>query len=210
MEKAHLPLIVAICGGSCSGKTTSAKLLTEHFGADHCAILYQDHYYRDQSDKFDFDGGAINFDHPDAIEFSLLKDGLIKLKKGIPCKIPQYNFATHAREKTWPTFTPKKIILVDGILILHALELRELFDLKIFFSAESDVRLKRRIKRDVSERGRTPEGVQKQFDLQVTPMHQQFVEPSKAYADLIYENESEETHEVFLQKVIHQIKNLLG
>ncbi|MCR9206298.1 MAG: AAA family ATPase, partial [Halobacteriovoraceae bacterium] len=143
------PLLVAICGGSCSGKTTSAKILKEHFGEELCTILYQDNYYRDQSSKFDFDGGSVNFDHPDAIDFPLMRETLLSLREGKTSKIPQYDFATHSRSEEWLSFEPKKIILVDGILILHSPEINDLFDLKVYFCAGPEERLIRRVKRDV-------------------------------------------------------------
>lgn len=195
------PQLIAISGGSCSGKTTSAKILWEHFGEEVCSILYQDNFYRDQSDKFDYDGGSVNFDHPDAIDFPLLRTTLLKLKEGKACKIPQYDFASHKRLETWLDFEPKKIILVDGILILHAPELQDLFDLKVYFCASPEERLKRRVKRDVKERGRTPDGVKKQFSAQVEPMHQQFVEPSKASADFIYQHEDDQDYREFIELI---------
>jgi uridine kinase len=202
------PLLVAICGGSCSGKTTSAKLLKEHFGEEVCTILYQDNYYRDQSSKFDFDGGSVNFDHPDAIDFPLMRETILELKEGKISKIPQYDFATHSRSDEWLPFEPKKIILVDGILILHSPELKDLFDLKVYFCAGTGERLERRVKRDVKERGRTPEGVKKQFDVQVEPMHQEFVGPSKASADLIYQHEDEQVHQDFISHIIAKCQEL--
>lgn len=202
------PCLVAICGGSCSGKTTSAKKLLEHFGDEACTILYQDNFYRDQSAKFDYDGGSVNFDHPDAIDFPLIRECLLELKSGKTCKIPQYDFATHSRSSEWLDFVPKKLILVDGILVLHAPELQDLFDLKVYFCASPEERLKRRVKRDVRERGRTPEGVKNQFHAQVEPMHQEFVEPSKATADLIYAHEDEQDFSEFISLLSQRCQTL--
>lgn len=204
------PFLVGLCGGSCSGKTTGARHLIEHFGEENCTVLYQDNYYRDQSAKFDFDGGSVNFDHPDAIDFPLLRETLLELREGKPSKIPQYDFATHSRKEDWPLFTPKKVVLVDGILILHAPELEDLFDLSVYFCAPPDVRLQRRVRRDVRERGRTEDGVKRQFEVQVEPMHQEFVEPSKRKANLIYRQDDEDQlYEDFLSQVIKTIEDSL-
>lgn len=174
--------IIAITGGSGSGKTTFARELLSELGSDLCSLMYQDSYYIDQSSKFDKDGGAVNFDHPDALDFKLMATHLKDLKEGKDVEIPIYDFSTHSRAKEVLDFKSKKIILVDGILILSQEVLRPYFDRAIFIDCPEDIRYERRLKRDVVERGRTPEGVKAQFDAQVKPMHDHFVEPSRKFA----------------------------
>lgn len=180
-----VPYIVGVAGGSGSGKTYFARELQKILGDEKCSILYQDNYYLDQSHRFDGDGGAVNFDHPESLDFELLAFGLKELKKGGSIEVPLYEFATHTRKVETLTFKARPIILVDGILILDSPVVRAQLDEAIFFDTPEELRFKRRLDRDVAERGRTPEGVKKQFDLQVKPMHNQFVEPSKIFAQTI-------------------------
>jgi uridine kinase len=177
--------IVAITGGSGSGKTTFAKKIRDELGVENCAIVLQDSYYFDQSSKFDGDGGSVNFDHPDSIDFELLLHDLLKLKNGKPVNIPIYDFATHKRLKNEEHLEPHAIIILDGILILTNEKLRAILDESVFLDVPEDLRFSRRLKRDVEERGRTEEGVRMQFAKQVKPMHDQFVEPSKNFATKI-------------------------
>lgn len=197
------PYIIGVAGGSGSGKTYFARELQKKLGLDICSILYQDNYYIDQSHRFDGDGGSVNFDHPDSLEFTLLASHLGILKKGENVEVPLYEFATHKRlEKTLP-FKPTKIILVDGILILNSPEVRAELDEAIFFDTPEELRFERRLHRDVNERGRTAEGVKKQFELQVRPMHNQFVEPSKHFAQTIVHDlgEYQEVLEEFIDRL---------
>jgi uridine kinase len=168
-----------------SGKTTFAKRLLEKLGLDRAVILSQDNYYLDQSHKFDKDGGAVNFDHPDSLDFSLMATHLKLLRQNQIIKIPLYDFATHRRKTETITLAPHPIILVDGILILSQKILLPEFDYKIFIDCDEVTRFSRRLNRDVKERARTPEGVREQFDTQVKPMHDEFVGPSKNFADLV-------------------------
>lgn len=179
------PHVIGVAGGSGSGKTHFALELQKNLGAENCLLLYQDNYYIDQSQRFDGDGGAVNFDHPSSLDFSLLARDLNKLRSGQTVQIPIYDFVTHRRKSETLVGIPKKIILVDGILILHSTEVRRELDEAIFFDTPEALRFQRRLDRDVHERGRTPEGVKKQFELQVRPMHNTFVEPSKAHAHTI-------------------------
>ena len=174
--------IVGVAGGSCSGKTTFSKQILENFGPEVCQVIWQDDYYIDQSHRFDKDGGAVNFDHPSAIDFNLLCDHLNKLKKGITIECPTYDFATHKRTEVTKRIAPSPIILVDGILIFHQENLRDSFDYRYFISAPEDVRFERRLKRDTTERGRTAQGVHDQFYKQVAPMHNEYVSPTKEFA----------------------------
>lgn len=197
------PYIIGVAGGSGSGKTFFARELQKILGDEKCTILYQDNYYIDQSHRFDGDGGSVNFDHPDSLDFALLAQGLASLKAGKSIKVPIYDFATHTRKKETLDCHPKKIILVDGILILDSLLVREELDEAVFFDTPEELRFKRRLERDVHERGRTAEGVKKQFDLQVKPMHNQFVEPSKSYAQTIVKDfgDYHEAIEFFTKKL---------
>lgn len=191
-----MAIIVGICGGSGSGKTTFARSLNNFFG-DNSEILYQDNYYKDQSAKFDYDGGSVNFDHPNAIDFELLSYHTKVLKEGGAIDLPHYDFATHSRSVETTQFSSRKIIFVDGILIFTHPELLNHFDFKLFTDCDVKTRFERRLKRDVEERGRTREGVVAQFNKQVAPMHNQFVEPTKTHAcDIINE-------ENFHEKILH-------
>ncbi len=177
--------IIGVSGGSGSGKTTFARCLQKILGEKNCSILLQDSYYFDQSANFKGDG-SINYDHPSAIDFSLLALHLSLLKSYQEIMVPQYCFKTHKRLKTVTHLTPKPIIITDGILILSQQRVCEVLDSKVFIDTPEDIRYERRLTRDVKERGRTEKGVRKQFYETVKPMHDQFVEPSKKFADYIY------------------------
>ncbi len=155
--------ILGVAGGSGSGKTYFARTLQKRLGSADCAVVYQDNFYIDQSQNFDFDGGSVNFDHPDAIDFDLLAEHISRLKNRESVQIPIYDFVTHSRKKETIHMTPKTVIIVDGILIFHANQVRKQFDDLIFFDTPEDLRYKRRLERDVKERGRDPEGVRNQF-----------------------------------------------
>lgn len=176
------PFVIGVAGGSGSGKTYFAQALVKALGPAACSLVYQDNFYFDQSRRFDHDGGAVNFDHPDSLDFALLAERLALLKSGVPAEIPIYDFKTHSRAPEPLAIEPRPVIVVDGILILHPPALRALFDDAIFFDTPEDLRFMRRLERDVNERGRSPEGVKAQFLKQVKPMHDAFVEPSKAHA----------------------------
>ena len=179
------PLVIGIAGGTGSGKTTVANAIVSRVGAERIAFLSHDAYYRDFVDlpKSILDGK--NFDHPDSLESELLVRHLRALKSGAAVEMPVYDFKVHRRSEETRRVEPRKVILVDGILIYVEAELRKLFDVKIFVDTDSDVRLIRRIKRDIAERGRTVESVVAQYESTVRPMHLEFVEPSKRWADLI-------------------------
>lgn len=185
------PYLIGVAGGSGSGKTYFAESLQAHLGSDQCAIVFQDSFYIDQSSRFDFDGGSVNFDHPDAIDFTLLAQKLAELKAGSESNLPIYDFKTHSRQTACQRMSAKPVIIVDGILIFHSEEVRRLFDDLIFFDSEEEIRFQRRLKRDVNERGRSPEGVRNQFYKQVKPMHDRFVEPSKKYARRIVRDQED-------------------
>jgi uridine kinase len=201
------PFILAIAGGSGSGKTFLAEAIHRVLGEEVSAILSQDNYYFDQSAKFDHDGGSVNFDHPAAIDFLLLAEHLSCLRNGQNVCVPTYDFATHSRGESKRTQEPKKIIIVDGILILNEPKLRKEFDEIIFVSAPEEIRYKRRLKRDVTERGRTADGVKTQFDSQVKPMHDQFVEPSKVHANRVSSGTVMKSFEETLSYVVNKVNS---
>ncbi|UYL09526.1 uridine kinase [Bdellovibrio sp. SKB1291214] len=196
------PHIIGVAGGSGSGKTFFARELQSLLGKEHCSILYQDNYYHDQSARFDGDGGSVNFDHPESLDFSLLAEGLRILKEGKTLSVPLYDFKTHTRLPDTESKAPTRIVLVDGILILHSPEVRAELDEAIYFDTPEFIRFERRLQRDVQERGRTPEGVRKQFELQVRPMHNMFVEPSKEHAHRIIKDH-EDYHRALAQVRLH-------
>lgn len=174
--------ILGVAGGSGSGKTTFATRLTELLGESQSVSIGQDNYYIDQSAIFKGDGENVNFDHPDSLDFPLLAEHLLALKAGRAVKIPIYDFASHKRLRQTLPIQPHPIVLLDGILILTQPSIRAVLDASVFIDTPEDVRFARRIHRDVIERGRSREGIQKQIERQVKPMHDRFVEPSKAYA----------------------------
>ena len=178
-------LIIGIAGGTGSGKTTVVKKLIEQLPNGEVAVLSQDSYYKDNSHLQLEERQKINFDHPKSIEFELLIDHLNKLKNGKPIEEPVYSYLTCTREKKTKKIEPKEVVIVEGILILTNEKLRNLFDIKIFVYADDDDRLGRVISRDMSERGRSVEKVLQRYSKSVKPMHLQFIEPSKIYADLI-------------------------
>lgn len=177
-------IIVGVAGGSGSGKTYFVEALYKRLGNSICTVVCQDSFYHDQSQKFDYDGGSVNFDHPESIDYRLMAERLAQLKSGRDTRIPIYDFVTHSRREESVPISAKPVILVDGILIFHWPEVRELFDEMIYFDTPEELRYKRRLDRDVRQRGRTAEGVRNQFLRQVKPMHDAYVEPSKKHAHL--------------------------
>jgi uridine kinase len=179
------PLVIGIAGGSGSGKTTIATALTEEIGADNCAHLLHDAYYRDLSHLPLEDRAAVNYDHPDSLETELLVAHLTQLIGGRPVDVPRYDFAIHNRLDETVRVEPRPVILVEGVLALAEASLRELFSLKIFVDTDPDLRFMRRLERDLEDRGRSVKSVFEQYLTTVRPMHIEHVEPSKAYADLV-------------------------
>lgn len=179
------PLVIGIAGGSGSGKTTVANVILRRVGATHIAYLPHDAYYRDLSDLPENERAQINFDHPNSLETSLLVTHIRQLKNWQAVEIPVYDFKHHQRTTQTITVLPQPVILVEGILIFAEPELRPLFDVKIFVDTDSDLRFIRRLQRDIAERGRSPESVIEQYLKTVRPMHLEFVEISKRYADVI-------------------------
>lgn len=202
------PFVIGIAGGTGSGKTTVAHAIVKRVGEERIAFLSHDAYYRDFADLPKDILAGKNFDHPDSLETELLVRHLRALKQGMVVEMPVYDFRVHRRAKETRRVEPRKVILVDGILIYVEAELRKLFDVKIFVDTDSDVRLIRRIKRDIAERGRSLESVVAQYESTVRPMHLEFVEPSKRYADLIIPEGGENT--VALEFLFARLNALLA
>ena len=174
--------ILGIAGGSGSGKTTLARQLIDRVGKERVVTLAHDSYYRD---LLGADPADYNFDHPDALETSLLVEQLKALRKGQGVDVPLYNFATHSRGEETRRVEPRRVIIVEGILLLVDEALREQLDLRVFVDIAAEVRLARRMRRDIEERGRTEDDVLRQYEATVRPMHDRFVESSKHYAHMI-------------------------
>lgn len=179
------PLIIGVAGGSGSGKTTVVEYLCNHFAPNNILRIEHDAYYRDLKHLPFEERITQNFDHPASLETELLIRHINALLESYSVDIPMYDFANHVRKQESISAKPTQVILIDGILIFSEPELLELMDVKIFVDTDSDIRLLRRLKRDISERGRSVEGVMKQYENFVRPMHLEFVEPSKRYADVI-------------------------
>lgn len=185
MDKKRTPLVIAIAGGTGSGKTTVSNKVLERVGIERVTYLQHDSYYKDLSDLPLLQRASINFDHPGSLETELMIKHLRELKKWKSVEVPIYDFKTHTRIKETKTCIPQSVIIVEGILIFSEPKLRSLFDIRLFVDTDADIRFIRRLQRDVSERGRTVESVIRQYMNTVRPMHLEFVEPSKRYADII-------------------------
>lgn len=208
MPMKERPLVIGIAGGSGSGKTTVANVILSRVGADRIAYLPHDAYYRDLSHLSPMLRLEVNFDHPDSLETELMIQHIRQLKAMQPVDLPVYDFSHHSRTQETVRIEPQRVILVEGILILAEPVLRKLLDVKIFVDTDSDVRLIRRLQRDITERGRTTESVINQYLKTVRPMHLEFVEPSKRYADVIIPEGGFNT--VAMDMVIARIESLLG
>ena len=182
-------LIIGIAGGTGSGKTTVVHKIVNELPTDEVCVISQDSYYRATDNLSYEERTKINFDHPRAIDFDLLIKHLKELKKGKTVNQPVYSFVTHNRTKDTVKTHPRKVVIVEGILIFNSEELRDLFDIKIFVHAETDERLIRRVRRDISERGRDIDEVLNRYQTTLKPMHQQFIEPTKNFADIIIPND---------------------
>jgi uridine kinase len=198
-------LIIGIAGGTGSGKTTVVHQIMNELPEAEVGIISQDSYYKENNNLAFEERALVNFDHPRAIDFELLVAQLKALKNGETIDQPVYSFVTHNRTDDTVTTHPRKVMIVEGILILSNPELRELFDIKVYVHADSDERLIRRIKRDISERGRDMEEVLNRYQTTLKPMHQQFIEPTKAFADIIIPNDKYNTVAIdVVRAVIHQ------
>lgn len=180
-----MSFIIGIAGGTGSGKTTVVRKIIENLPKDEVAIIPQDSYYRDNSHLPLEERQEINFDHPRSLEFKLLVEHIKQLKKGEEVHQPIYSYLTCARSEETILVKPRKVIIVEGILILQSAHLRDLMDIKVFVDADNDDRLMRVIQRDLVERGRSVNKVLERYEKTVKPMHLQFIEPTKRYADVI-------------------------
>ncbi len=207
MSDRHPPIVIGIAGGTGSGKTTVAQVILRRVGSERIAYLPHDAYYKDNSHLPFEERRKINYDHPDALETSLLVQHIQGLKAGRSIERPVYDFTTHARTRQTVRVDPRPIILVEGILIFVEPALRDLFDVKIYVDTDADIRFIRRLRRDILERGRTLESVIEQYLNTVRPMHLEFVEPSKRYADVIIPEGGLNT--VAMDMVIARIERLL-
>lgn len=179
------PVVIGVAGGSGSGKTTVVRRIVESLGAEQVTVLEHDRYYRDRSDLRLEERAALNYDHPDSLETDLMVRHVAGLKAGRSVQVPTYDFARYCRLAASETALPRPAIIVEGILIFADAALRQMMDVKVFVDADADTRLIRRLQRDMSERGRTVQSVIDQYVATVKPMHLEFVEPSKRYADII-------------------------
>jgi uridine kinase len=185
MSPSSRPLIVGIAGGTGSGKTTVAHKLAAAIPAGRCVTIEHDAYYRDQSQLSLEERARINYDHPASLETALLVHHLRELREGRTVDIPIYDFAQHTRKAEVRRVDPAPVIIVEGILVFTEAELREQLDVKIFVDTDADIRLMRRIRRDIEQRGRSFQSVRDQYYATVRPMHLEYVEPTKRWADLI-------------------------
>ena len=210
MESNYLrkPLIIGITGGTGSGKSTVAMKILDVVGKSNVAVLEQDCYYKDQSHLAMEDRIKTNYDHPMAFDTDLLVEHLKQLKNGKKIEKPQYDFTIHNRRNDTVKIECRKVIMVEGILVLESNELRELMDIKIFVDTDADVRIIRRILRDIDERGRTLEAVVKQYLELVKPAHENFIEPTKKFADIIIPEGG--NNKVAIDIVVTKLKSILG
>jgi len=207
MQNRTPPLVIGIAGGTGSGKTTVAKVIIDRVGANHIAFIPHDAYYKDLANLEPAQRTTINFDHPDSLDTSLMIEHIKSLKNYHSIELPIYDFVTHTRTVETAHIEPQPVILVEGILILAERGLRDLFDVKIFVDTDPDIRFIRRLERDIAERGRTSSSVIHQYMSTVRPMHLEFVEPSKRYADVIIPEGGLNT--VAMDMVVARIEALL-
>ena len=201
------PVVIGVAGGTGSGKTTVAHEILNRAGTEKISLIQHDAYYKDLSDLPLAQRAMQNFDHPDALDNSLLIEHLQKLKAGQAVEVPVYDFTTHTRTPKTRRIEPHRVVLLEGILIFADEALRKLMDVKIYVDTDADIRFIRRLERDLAERGRTMESVIRQYMATVRPMHQEFVEPSKRYADVIIPEGG--FNEVAMEMIAARIQALL-
>ncbi len=202
------PLVIGVAGGTGSGKSTVAAKIVEGLPSGSVVILDHDSYYRDRSDLTPAMAEQLNYDHPDSLETNLLIEQLRRLKSGHAIDMPQYDFKTHSRLATRRRVEPAPVVVVEGILLFVEADLRALLDIKLFVDTDADIRILRRIRRDLEHRGRTFQSIREQYYKTVRPMHLQFVEPSKRWADMIIPEGGE--NRVALDLVIGRLRHYLS
>jgi len=207
MSEIKSPIVIGIAGGTGSGKTTVANAILKRVGNHRIAYLLHDAYYREFDDLPPNQRAEVNFDHPDSLESDLMLADIKKLKQWEAVNLPVYDFSTNSRTDRTIHVDPKPVIIVEGILIFAEPKLREIFDVKLFVDTDPDLRFIRRLQRDIAERGRTMGKVIQQYLTTVRPMHLEFVEPSKRYADVIIPEGG--LNEVAMEMVIARIESLL-
>jgi uridine kinase len=178
-------MFIGICGGTGSGKTTIARAIVDAVGRANVVLVEQDSYYRNLADMPLDERHQANFDHPDSIDSEMLVNHLIRLKQGLSVEMPLYDFVTHTRSDEIEIINPKPVVIIEGILIFAEARVLDLLDVRVFVDTPDDVRLMRRLRRDITERGRTFERTLEQYERTIRPMHFEFVEPSKRHADII-------------------------
>lgn len=208
MQGTRPPVMIGIAGGTGSGKTTVAEVILARTGAKHIALLPHDAYYKDLADLPLPQREMVNFDHPDSLDTGLMVQHVKQLSQWQAVDIPVYDFASHTRTQETVHVDPQRVILIEGILIFTDAELRRMFDMKIFVDTPADIRFIRRLQRDLDERGRTIESVIHQYETTVRPMHLEFVEPSKRFADVIIPEGGLNT--VAMDMVVSRIEALIS
>lgn len=199
-------IVIGIAGGTGSGKTTITREIVKRLG-NNVTVLTHDSYYKERHDLTYEERTQLNYDHPNAFDNDMMAEAIAKLKSGEAVEVPIYDYTIHDRTENTMTLHPTPVILVEGILIYHSEELRNLMDIKLFVDTDADVRILRRIVRDIKERGRSLDSVVSQYLNTVKPMHEAFVEPSKKYADIIIPEGGENL--VALEMVVHRIEGHL-
>lgn len=201
------PFIIGVAGGSGSGKSTVTEQIVRAVGKKNVSVVFQDHYYIDRSNLSMEERSRINFDHPDALDWNLMQKHLHDLSVGLPVQVPEYDFTTHTRKEELRTIIPKKVIIVEGIFALYDEPMCEQMALRIFVDTASDVRLMRRLKRDITTRGRSVDSVLMQYSKFVRPMYNKFVEPTKRRAHIIIPHGS---NKAALEMIISRIHSVLN
>lgn len=178
-------ILIGIAGGTASGKTSVSREITKNFPKQHVALIEQDSYYHDHKDITVEERAKINYDHPEAFDFNLMREHMLALLSGQKIHVPQYDYDTHSRSSETTPYQGQKIVVLEGIMALFNEELRNLMDIKIYVDTSDDIRIIRRLKRDMEDRARSFDSVINQYFETVRPMHRQFIEPSKTWADII-------------------------
>ena len=199
------PFIIGIAGGSGSGKSTVTRKVIEAAGTQHTAVIVQDNYYLDQSDLTFEQRVRTNYDHPHAFDWPLMIAQIDDLRNGLPIKMPLYDFTSHTRSDQMERVAPAKVIVVEGLFALYDKTLRDMMSMKIYVDTDPDVRFIRRLTRDINERGRTMESVIEQYKSTVRPMHNQFIEPTKRFSDVILPHGANEPAVDLITSKIHRL-----